>query len=250
MAKVRNYFGLNTKMTGIIRIMRIFENQSIGLMKRILLFTTLIALCACGNNSQQGLIPIPEGSEGIAFQAFQAYCALNDFTVDAKCPEDCILTYRSAADDIEGYYEDITIDCFPRLEGGWIVIETWEGAAEGEATGYNNTAYLFKDGKLEPLEDFLPVPTDLDLFLCPEACEGQEEMVNTLAEAFRDRPKDFLVYFPDPDEQTLRVELRPLDPYTEESINHVWPYACWEIRKEDSEFPVYRWNGKTFVPLQ
>ena len=186
--------------------------------------------------------------KGLAFEVFKQIAALDDYVVEGECPEGCTVSYTVDTDDIEGYYEDSMVDCLPLEGGGWLAIETTEFAAEGEPTSYINRVFRYVDGKLTEVDkDILPVPEDIMVFLSPEACEGKEELVETLKAAYEERPASFLVYHCSPTLQNLRVELRPLDPYTEEYKTKVWPYEVWELRKEDSDFPVYSWDGRQFV---
>ena len=97
-------------------------------------------------------VPVPADCQGVAFEAYRAICALDGAEITMEAPEDCTLSYTTVTDDIEGYYEQTTYDCFPRPGGGWLVIETWCGGAEGEATAYISKAYDFSDGKATELE--------------------------------------------------------------------------------------------------
>ena len=158
-----------------------------------------------------------EPPKGLAFEVFKQIAALDDYVVEGECPEGCTVSYTVDTDDIEGYYEDTMVDCLPLAEGGWLAIETTAFAAEGEPTSYINRVFRYVDGTLTEVDkDILPVPEDIMVFLSPEACEGKEELVETLKAAYGERPASFLVYHCSPTLQNLRVELRPLDPYTEE----------------------------------
>ena len=199
-------------------------------------------------------VPLPADCEGVAYEAYKKMMISEAVSYDGEeivmpesAPKGSTVSYFEDTNDIEGYYEERMMDCFPLLDGGWMAFYTWAGGAEGEATGYYNYAYSFIDGKLTLLEDFLPVPKNLDDFLNPDACEGQEELVAGLKAAYAGSPNDWLAYFFDPEEQTMVIQYRPLDPYIEEYETHVWSDECWELLNEFSDLPVYRWDGKRFV---
>ncbi len=199
-------------------------------------------------------VPVPKGSEGIAFKAYEQILLTKmdeydeeEFVFNDECPDDCVLTYTSYTDDIEGYYEERTVDCLPLPDGDWLAIWTWAGAAEGEPTSYENNAYFYKDGKLEEAKGLLPVPKDITPFFKPESLEDHEDLVNTLKAAYKERPESFLVYHCGTDNQSLRIEFRPTDPYLEQYENHIWTDECWDLLKEYNDLPLYRWDGKKFV---
>ena len=195
--------------------------------------------------------------EPVAFEAYRALMGTTlaeqyeDFDVEialpSRAPRGSTVSYFEDTDDIEGYYESRMMDCFPLVDGGWMAFYTWAGGAEGEATGFYNYAYSFIDGELTLLEDFLPVPKNLNDFLNPEACSGQEELVAKLKAAYAEDPENWLAYFFDPAEQTMVIQYRPLDPYIEEYERHVWTDECWDLLNEFSDLPVYLWDGKKFV---
>lgn len=248
-------------------------------MKRItLILGCTLALGACGGNGGNGgnqpaetpvetpgteeivttfrKVPIPEDCQGVAFRAYRQMMAErigeyeeSDIRIDLskEAPAGSTISYSEDTDDIEGYYEVRTMDCLPLPDGGWLAIYTWMGAAEGEPTGYDNDAFTFIDGKLTPAEGILPVPKDLDAFLDPEKCAGQEELVAKLKAAYAERPADWLAYESDAEEQTVTVLYRPLDPYHEQYEEHIWTDECWDLLVGYADRPVYKWNGKRFV---
>ncbi len=199
-------------------------------------------------------VPIPAGAEGIAFEAYEQILRTKideydeeEFVFDEECPEDCVLSYTSSTDDIEGYYEERTVDCLPLVDGGWLALWTSASAAEGEPTSYSNNAYFYKDGELKEAEGLLPVPKDITPFFTPESLAEEEDLVNVLKAAYKERPEDFLVYHCGTENQTLRIEFRPTDPYLEQYENHIWTDECWDLLKEYNDLPLYRWDGKKFV---
>ena len=76
---------------------------------------------------------------------------------------------------------------------------------------------------------------------------SSEDLVNTLKAAYKERPESFLVYHCGTDNQSLRIEFRPTDPYLEQYENHIWTDECWDLLKEYNDLPLYRWDGKKFV---
>ncbi len=190
--------------------------------------------------------PVERNSEGIAFEAYKAICALDGVTVEAETPEDCTVSYLVYTDDIEGYYEETSYECFPLTGDGWLVIETWCGAAEGEATGYISTAYGFINGELEELEGCLPIPAFDEVFDEDAVDPGNLELIPRIKAIYRERPEDFLAYHANAEDGTLTVELRPRDPYAEESTGD-WLECYWEYRHDEEEMPLYHWDGKAFV---
>ena len=194
--------------------------------------------------------------EHVAFEAYRLMMQSlveeyedSDITIDftKEAPRNSTVCYYEDTDDIEGYYEERTMDCLPLSDGGWLAIYTWAGAAEGEPTSYENKLFTFIDGKLTPAQGFLPVPKSLDDFLDPEACEGQDEQVAKLKAAYAERPQDWLVYLCNSTEQTMIIEYRPTDPYTEQYEKHIWTDESWYLTVKFDKLPVYRWDGKKFV---
>ena len=194
-----------------------------------------------------GPVPVPEGSEGIAFEAYKLICKAEDgVEVGGECPEDCVLSYTISTDDIEGYYEQTTYVCFPLSEGGWLMVEAWAGAAESEPTGHYYKSYLFQNGKMTKAPDILPVPPFARLFNEDAVAPGNAEAAARLKTVYGERPRDFLSYHFDTDAQTVTVELRPCDPYDEQQSG-AWLECYWEDRRQGDDLPVYRWNGERFV---
>ena len=155
--------------------------------------------------------------------------------------------YFEDTDDIEGYYEWRSMDCFPLDGGGWVAVYSWAGAGEGEPTSHDNQAFTYIDGELTRADSFLPVPKNLDGFLDPDACKGREELVARLKAAYAANPKDWLAYHCDAEEQTMIIEFRPTDPYIEQYEEHIWTDECWDLSVEYNALPVYRWDGSKFV---
>ena len=155
--------------------------------------------------------------------------------------------YFEDTDDIEGYYEWRSMDCFPLQDGGWVAVYTWAGAGEGEPASFDNQAFTYIDGELTRADGFLPVPKNLDDFLDPDACKGREELVARLKAVYAANPKDWLAYHCDAEEQTMIIEFRPTDPYTEQYDKHIWTDECWDLTVVYGALPVYRWDGNKFV---
>lgn len=162
-------------------------------------------------------------------------------------PRGSTVHYFEDTDDIEGYYESHNMDCFPLESGGWVAVYTWAGSAESEPTGYKNEAFTFIDGELTRADSFLPVPENLDDFLDPDACKGREELVARLKAAYAGNPRDWLAYHCDAEEQTMIIEFRPTDPYTEQYEKHIWTDECWDLTVGYDALPVYRWDGNRFM---
>ena len=200
-------------------------------------------------------VPLPADCQGVAFRAYwqlsideaEAEGFEGDTVMPESAPKGSTVSYFEDTDDIEGYYEARMMDCFPLLDGGWLAIYTWAGGAEGEPTGYYTRTYTFIDGKLTRVEGVLPVPKNLDVFLDPDACEGQDELVARLKAAYAERPEDWLAYHCDAAEQTLVIEYRPLDPYDEQYVKHIWTDDCWDLAFKFADLPFYRWDGHRFV---
>lgn len=194
--------------------------------------------------------------EPVAFNAYRQMMLAqareyedSDITIDftTEAPKGSTVYYSESTDDIEGYYEERTMDCLPLSDGGWLAIYTWAGAAEGEPTSYQSKAFTFIDGQLTPAQEFLPVPKDLDGFLNPDACDGQDELVAKLKADYAERPQDWLVYLCNSTTQTMVIEYRPTDPYFAEYEKHVWSDDCWDLLIRLGDLPTYKWDGKQFV---
>ena len=102
------------------------------------------------------------------------------------------------------------------------------------------------DGKATELEGILPIPAFDDVFDEEAVDPGNKDLIPGLQAVYRLRPEDFLAYHPDVEAQTLSVELRPADPYTEEQAAN-WLECFWDYRHIDDDMPQYRWDGKQFV---
>ena len=93
--------------------------------------------------------PIPQGSDGIAFEFYKLRLAhLGEAVDDEECPEGVTLTYTHSMDDIEGYFADGTHSCFPLSGGGWMFVYEGIEAAEGSPGFFTYETYTYKDGEL------------------------------------------------------------------------------------------------------
>ena len=115
-------------------------------------------------------VPVPKGSEGIAFKAYEQILLTKmdeydeeEFVFNVECPDDCVLTYTSYTDDIEGYYEERTVDCLPaghldlggcrrrrtyQLRKQRLLLQGWQtGGSQGSPARPQGHYALFQAGK-------------------------------------------------------------------------------------------------------
>lgn len=220
-----------------------------------------LVLTACGGNqdkkqAEQAAEPagtpevqadaVPQGSEGIAFEFYKLRLAhLGEATDVGECPEDITLSYTSSVEDIEGFFADGTHSCFPLSGGGWLFVYEGVEAAEGGPGLYTYETYTYKDGELEEAEA-LPVPAFDELFDEEAVDPGNVDLIPRLKASYRERPRDFLVYYINPFERTVVVRLNPLDAEAEMETG-AWLECYWEYGREYSDLPEYHWDGKAFV---
>ena len=190
--------------------------------------------------------PIPQGSDGIAFEFYKLRLAhLGEDVDDEECPEGVTLTYTHSMDDIEGYFADGTHSCFPLSGGGWMFVYEGIEAAEGSPGFFTYETYTYKDGELTEVQA-LPIPAFDEIFDEDAVDPGNRDLIPRLKANYKERPRDFLTYDVEPFDGTVVARLNPVDAEAEMETG-AWLECYWEYRRDYSDTPVYHWNGKAFV---
>ena len=131
--------------------------------------------------------PIPQGSDGIAFEFYKLRLAhLGEDVDDEECPEGVTLTYTHSMDDIEGYFADGTHSCFPLSGGGWMFVYEGIEAAEGSPGFFTYEPYTYKDGELTEVQA-LPVPAFDEIFDEDAVDPGNRDLIPRLKANYKER---------------------------------------------------------------
>lgn len=227
-------------------------------MKQLFILLATLALVSCGsgqNRSQKQQdeaapeaftpVKLPSDCHGVAYTFFKKLWEEDGETYEVPCPEKSTLEYSNEFDEQEGFFAEQTMYCYPLKDGGWLGVFKTVDAAEGSAGFYSFTTYTWKDDKIQPVEGILPVP-ELDDLLSSEAVGDNPEAYERLKKVYAGQPEDYLLYFFDPNDQSLQVELHPVDLETAES-KHCWEEVFWDLSLIIEACPTYRWTGEMFV---
>ena len=153
------------------------------------------------------------------------------------------LTCSSFEEGCEGCYNGEAVYCFPMPDGGYLVAEVHEDAGPGCSTNYIFGTSTYKDGKVQNIDNVLPLPK-LDDLIDPDKAEKYESQVKEFRQMYEKSPMDYLCYNFNPPE-TMYVVLHPWDceeAYCEMDKVMLDTY-------NDDQVPTYRWDGEKFVKL-
>ena len=169
---------------------------------------------------------------------------------DAKCENGSSkfggLSYGIHEDDGDcaGSFDGSYIYCYPKNNGGYLVVKKEYSSGPDGMPGYNHATTSYKDGAFDTENVYaLPSPK-LEMLLNPNKISGNESNIAAFKAMYDEDPDNYLLFECLPP-NTLKVELYPWNWSDFEAICNMDQYML--SSRYGDQLLEYKWDGTQFV---
>ena len=150
---------------------------------------------------------------------------------------------HEAPDDCEGCHNGSDVYCYPKNNGGYLVVSRVYDAGPGCMPNYIFSTSSYKDGAFDK-EDVCALPSPkLEMLLNPNKISGHESNIAEFKAMYDKNPGEYL-FFQCLPPNILKVELYPWD--CDEAVCNM-DQCMLSSRYDEDQLLEYTWDGAQFV---